>query len=356
MKSKDLKIIAVILAVALLFTVIASNAVSVASIVFLAKNEIEAAPAAPQQQQQAQQQTQQPQQQQSTQTTPDANTSTTPDANTSTTPDANTSTTPDANTSTTPDANTSTTPDTNKPADADKGPAAAKKSDKEVLDIYTTLLNKAKKDKPAYKKVEYQELPSDANSRIISKGSGLVGTLLNLVDTLGIMTDKATAEADPEIVEKGSDMKWFPVYKCEKGCYLTDTSAIRETKYEDLGNGKARVTIVLKDEQNPEPMAEGASTSPSKTGAMFAPLSKADIDETVNGGVVKAVIVGVTYSLTYHDCTAIVEYDTKTNQIIKLEQYMNVAISGGGKIFGVSEIKIDKQELVNTMVITDFQY
>ena len=40
MKSKDLKIIAVILAVSLVFTVIASNAVSVASIVFLAKNEI----------------------------------------------------------------------------------------------------------------------------------------------------------------------------------------------------------------------------------------------------------------------------------------------------------------------------
>ena len=64
----------------------------------------------------------------------------------------------------------------------------------------------------------------------------------------------------------------------------------------------------------------------------------------------------VTYSLTYHDCTAIVEYDTKTNQIIKLEQYMNVSIQGGGKILGVSEIQIDKQELINTMVATDFKY
>jgi hypothetical protein len=35
---------------------------------------------------------------------------------------------------------------------------------------------------------------------------------------------------------------------------------------------------------------------------------------------------------------------------------MNVAIQGGGKIFGVSEIKIDKQELFNTMIISDFQY
>ena len=170
------------------------------------------------------------------------------------------------------------------------------------------------------------------------------------------LTTKEEAEADPEIVEKGGDMRWFPVYKCEKGCYLTDVNAIKSTKYEDLGNGKARITIVLKDESNPEPMAEGASSSPSYTGAMFSPLSKADIDNTINGGVVQKVIKNVTYSLVYHDCKAVVEYDTNTNQIIRLEQYMNVAIQGGGKIFGVSEIKIDKQELFNTMIISDFQY
>ncbi|MBE6799994.1 MAG: hypothetical protein E7529_02175 [Ruminococcaceae bacterium] len=345
MKGKDLKIIAVILAVALVFTVLASNAVSVASIVFLAKNELQAAPAGqqtqqqaqPQQQQQAQPQQQQQQAQQSVETTAPAGNS------------GSTATTPSGNS-----GSTATTPDANKPADS--GATAEKKTDKEVLEIYTTVMNKAKKDKPGYKKVEYQELPSDAQNRVISKGGNLVGTLLDLVDQLDLMTSKEAAEADPEIVEKGSDMRWFPVYKCEKGCYLTDVNAIESTKYEDLGNGKARITIELKDENNPEPMAEGASTSPSNTGAMFSPLSKADIDETINGGVVSAVITGVTYNLTYHDCKAVVEYDTKTNQIIKLEQYMNVAIQGGGKIFFVSEIQIDKQELFNTMVITDFKY
>lgn len=361
MKNSELKIIAIILCVAIVFTVLASNAVSVASIIFMTKNDIAGTSSTATQTDGG------------TATTPGGSTSTTPGGSTSTTPGGSTSTTPDASTgstggtSTTPDASTgstgstggtSTTPDADKGSAStdDKTSTSATKTDKEVLEIYTNLMNKAKADKPGFKKVEYQELPSDANSRVISKGSGLVGTLLDLVDTLGIMTDKATAEAEPDVVEKGGDMRWFPVYKCEKGCYLTDTSAIKETKYEDLGNGKARITIVLKDEDNPEPMAEGASTSPSKTGAMFSPLSKADIDETINGGVVKAVIVGVTYSLTYHDCTAIVEYDTKTNQIIKLEQYMDVAIQGGGKIFGISEIKIDKQELLNTMVIYDLEY
>ena len=347
MKSKDLKIIAVILAVALVFTVLASNAVSVASIVFLAKNDIQSAPA--QQQQQAQPQ----QQQQSSNVTPGGNTSTTPDA-TQPSGDNGASTTPDA-TQPSGDNGSNATPDANKPAD-NGGSTAAKKTDKEVLEIYTKLMNKAKADKPGYKKVEYQELPSDAQNRVISKGEGLVGVLLNLVDSLELMKSKEAAEADPEIVEKGSDMRWFPVYKCEKGCYLTDVSAIESTKYEDLGNGKARITIELKDEANPEPMAEGASTSPSKTGAMFSPLSKADIDNTINGGAVSKVIKNVTYNLTYHDCKAIVEYDTKTNEIIKLEQYMNVAIQGGGNVILMGDIQIDKQELFNTMIITDFKY
>ncbi len=349
MKSKDLKIIAVILAVALVFTVLASNAVSVASIVFLAKNDIQSAPAQQQQQQaqpqqQQSQQSQQPQQQQQAQQSVETTAPSGDNSSNATTPDNN-------------GGSNATTPDANKPADNNGGATAAKKTDKEVLEIYTTVMNKAKKDKPGYKKVEYQELPGDAANRQISKGANFVDTLLNLVtNTLDLLTTKEEAEASPEIVEKGSDMRWFPVYKCGKGCYLTDVNAIESTKYEDLGNGKARITIELKDENNPEPMAEGASTSPSNTGAMFSPLSKADIDNTINGGVVQAVIKDVTYNLTYHDCKAVVEYDTKTNEIIKLEQYMNVAIQGGGKIFGVSEIKIDKQELFNTMVITDFKY
>ena len=346
MKSKDLKIIAVILAVALVFTVLASNAVSVASIVFLAKNEIAGAPAGEQVQQQGQQaqqqqQSQQPVQQQQSQQTVETTAPADNSGSTSTTPENN-------------GGSTATIPDANKPAD-NSGATAAKKTDKEVLEIYTTLMNKAKKDKPGYKKVEYQELPSDAQNRVIPEGSNLVGTLLDLVDQLDLLTTKEAAEADPEIVEKGGDMRWFPVYKCEKGCYLTDVNAIESTSYEDLGNGKARITIELKDEQNPEPMAEGATSSPSNVGAMFSPLSKADIDNTLNGGVVSAVVKDITYSLTYHDCKAIVEYDTKTNEIIKLEQYMDVAIKADAKVL-FSKINIEKQELFNTMIITDFKY
>ena len=345
MKSSDLKVVAIILSIALFFTIITSNAVSIASVVILAKGGSGTTVV-----------------QDGTATTPGGTTSTTPGGTVSTTPGGTTSTTPGGTTSTTPGGTTqttpggtATTPDANKP-DGDNKPAGQTKSAKECLEIYTKVMNKAKADKPAYTKVEYQELPSDANSRVISEGSGLVGTLLNLVDSLGIMTSKEAAEADPEVKEAGSDMRWFPVYKCEKGCYLTDVSAIKSYKYEDLGNDQAKVTIVLNDEKNPEPMAEGASSSPSNTGAMFSPLAKADIDNTINGGAVSAVIKNVTFSLTYHDCTAIIVYNTKTNELISVEQYMNVAIQGAGKIAGIKQITIDRQELINTVRITDFKY
>lgn len=343
MSNKNIKVIAIIATIVLVFTLITSNAVSVASVIFLAKGTTQTGTVA--------------------NTNNDANVSA--DNNGTQNSAGNSGNTGATKAPAGDSGNTGATQAPSGNTDATQAPSgnggstatAQTKTDAEVLEIYTTLMNKAKADKPGYKKVEYQELPGDAANRQISKGEGLVGVLLTLVtDTLDLLTTKEEAEADPEIVEKGGDMRWFPVYKCEKGCYLTDVNAIESTKYEDLGNGKARITIVLKDENNPEPMAEGATTSPSNTGAMFSPLSKADIDNTINGGAVQAVIKNVTYSLVYHDCKAVVEYDTNTNQIIRLEQYMNVAIQGGGKLVLLGEIKIDKQELFNTMIISDFKY
>lgn len=215
-------------------------------------------------------------------------------------------------------------------------------------------MDKAKSEKPGFTKLEYQTLPSGPNERVVSEGANLVGTLLNLVDSLGIMTTEDKAQ--PEVHAKGDDTKWFPVYQGQKGCYLTDANAIQDYSYEELSNGNVKITIVLKAEQNPEPISNGMSVPPSNTGCMFSPIAKKDIDNTINGGAVQAVVKNVNYSLNYHDCKAILEYNPKNNQIVKLEQYMNVAISGGGKIFGLKQITIDKQELYNTLIITDFKY
>ncbi len=368
MKSSDLKVVAIILAIALFFTIVTSNAVSIASVVLLAKGGISGLTSGT-----ADEGTQTPagDNNSSSTGTPAGNNSSstqTPADNSGTstqTPADNSGT----STQTPADNGNEQKPADNgneqKPADNGNGqkPAdngneqkpAAQKSAKEVLDIYTKVMTKAKTDKPAYTKVEWQELPDDANSRVVSEGANLVGTLLNLVNSLGIMTDKAKAEANPEIKEAGSDMRWFPVYKNSKGCYLTDTNLIKEYNYQQNGD-VATITIVLKDELNPEPMGDGTETYVSAHGAMFGPLAKKDIDDTINGGAVQKVIQNVTYSLTYHDCTAILEYNTKTNEIVNLTQYMRVCISGAGKIFGIKQITIDKQELIDTMICKDFKY
>ena len=345
MKNSDMKAVAIILAIALFFTIVTSNAVSIASVIMLVKGNGTVAASSGDAQQGTQQQGTTPSQQQQ------GGTSSQQQGGTS----SQQGTTPSQQGTDTPTQPQGGSDTPAQPQGGNDTPAAPSKTAAEVLQIYTDVMNKAKTDKPAYTKVEYQQLPSDANSRVISEGSGLVGTLLNLVDTLGIMTSKETAEASPEVKEAGSDMKWFPVCKENKGCYLTDASKIDSYDYKENGD-IATITIVLKEEQNPEPMNEYDETYISDTGAMFSPLSKKDIDETLNGGTVQAVIKNVQYNLTYHDCTAILEYNTKTNEIVSITQYMNVAIQGSGKILGVKQITIDRQELINTMICKDFTY
>ncbi len=356
MKSSDLKVVAIILAIALFFTIVTSNAVSIASVVLLAKGGTA--------------QTGGSQQGGSTQggSTQGGDTQTggsqqggssqggsqQGDAQTGDFSRAVSDQGGDAQTGGSSQGGDKQTGGSSQGGSQQGGSQSAKKSAAEVLKAYTVVMDKAKSEKPGFTKLEYQTLPSGPNERVVSEGANLVGTLLNLVDSLGIMTTEDKAQ--PEVHAKGDDTKWFPVYQGQKGCYLTDANAIQDYSYEELSNGNVKITIVLKAEQNPEPISNGMSVPPSNTGCMFSPIAKKDIDNTINGGAVQAVVKNVNYSLNYHDCKAILEYNPKNNQIVKLEQYMNVAISGGGKIFGLKQITIDKQELYNTLIITDFKY
>lgn len=222
----------------------------------------------------------------------------------------------------------------------------------EILAAYTAVMNKAKDDKPAFKKIEYQELPDDANSRVITEGKTLVKTVLPIAENFMTTKDKATS--NPEVREKGNNMRWFPIYKSPKGCVLTDVSAIKSASAKELPNGNYQLTIYLNSEKNPEPVADGASVSPSKTGGMFSPLSKAEIDKELNGDFVSKVIKNIVYDLTYHDCKAVLTYNPKTNQVVELDQLSYVTIVGSGKVLGMGFGV--KQELVNTMKIYDVQY
>lgn len=308
MKSSELKIIAVILAVALVFTVIASNAVSVASIVFLAKNDISGASTEAQVQQPAQQQ-------QSTVTTPGGSTSTTPGGSTSTTPGGSTSTTPDQGTATTPDANTntdagtSTTPDANKPAD-NSGSAEAWDKAKTFNFYKDAAHNLATKGNAGYDKIEWQVLE---NLQVGSVGSILQPVIDNFMTT--------KEEAEVQVQAKGSDdaKNRFP------DCTLTDLSKVVSAEKKDLANGNYEITIIMADEDTP--MNEESSFLAKVTSSV---LFWEDIERTIKEdvGVVKAIN---SRSVNYKGYKITAEM-TKDGKFVKLGHYATVDIKANATI------------------------
>lgn len=304
MKGKDLKIIAVILAVALVFTVLASNAVSVASIVFLAKNELEAAPAAPQQQQQAQPQQQQqaqPQQQQQAQQSVET---TAPAA------DNGAATTPDATQPAGDNGAANTTPDANKPAD-DKGSAPAAWDKAKVYNFYKDAAHgMATKGSAGYDKIEWQVIE---NLKV-----GSVGALLQpFIDMF--MTTKE--EAEVQVQAKGSDdaKNRFP------DCTLTDLSKVVSAEKKDLANGNYEITIIMADEDTP--MNEASSFLAKVTSSV---LFWEDIEETIKNDVpIVSAINSRSVNYTGYKITAEM---TKDGKFVSLGHYATVIINANAKI------------------------
>ncbi len=304
MKSKDLKIIAVILAVALVFTVLASNAVSVASIVFLAKNEIAAAPAV----QQGQQSQQPQQQQQSAVVTPGNSSSTTPDA-TQPSGDNGASTTPGA-TQPAGDNSANATPDANKPAD--NGGSTADAWDKaKVYNFYKDAAhNLATKGNAGYDKIEWQVLE---NLQVGSVG----GILQPVIDSF--MTTKE--EAEVQVQAKGSDdaKNRFP------DCTLTDMSKVASATKKDLANGNYEITIIMVDEDTP--MNEESSFLAKVTSSV---LFWEDIEETIKNDV--PVVSAINSRSVNYKGYKITAEMTKDGKFVSLGHYATVDIKANAKI------------------------
>ncbi len=251
MKSSDLKVIAIILSVALLFTIITSNAVSIASVVMLAKGGSGA--------------TQQVQQSATgnggTATTPDASagtnnggTATTPDANagtnnggTATTPDANagtnnggTATTPDANAGTNNGGTATNNGGTANNGAANNGGASGDKqmSKTEILDIYRNAAKQVKSGKAGFSRKTWQKVQSID----LGAASAVVQPIIEK-----FMTTEEEAEVRTYAAKDAKEK--MPVSTFTDGDVK---SATVETK----GNNYV-VTIIMNDEQSP---AKGGAT------------------------------------------------------------------------------------------------
>lgn len=213
----------------------------------------------------------------------------------------------------------------------------------EILELYTEAMNKAKSGKPAYHKVEYQEITEK------NFDGKAVNTVLSLASKFMTTPEKATK--NPEIHEKGADTTYFPVYEGSAGCLIAPEKAeeaIESASCKELGDGNYEIVITLNEETDPEPLE-------SYHGQMFSPISRKVID----GELEKLSVVKTEYySILYHDCTATLVVNPETLEIVSLYQRMYCLITAKGAIdMGIIHFDIDgNATLQNTLQITDFQY
>lgn len=243
MKNSDMKVIAIILSIALFFTIVTSNAVSIASVVFLAKGQTA---------------TEGTVGEEGTATTPDAGTATTPGGSTSTTPGGSTSSTADttapaANSGSTADttapagnSGSTATPDANQPAgDANKPAdnAGAEQWDKaKVFNFYKEASDKiTTKGIAGHTRKEWQEV----KALDLGAASSVLKPILE-----GFMKTEDQAEAKTS--DKGTEDAMRRMAPCG-----ADMSFVKSATKEDLPNGNYKITIVMNDEDTPKKGSKG---------------------------------------------------------------------------------------------------
>ena len=235
------------------------------------------------------------------------------------------------------------------PAETNTNDSSIPQGNEAILAKYSELMNDAKAKSVGYKKIEWQAIPEE-KAQFEGKAFGKILPIAS-----NFFKSEADAKAEPEIKEKGADMEWFPIYHNEKGCMLTDVSAIENATCTELPDGNVKIVIELKDEYNSEPPVD-APTCDSYVGSMFTPIQFAEVRNTLeNDPTVKFIVKNVDFDLTYYDCVAELTYNPETNQIVQLDQFMHLIINiKDGSIVGMSAK--GKAVLDNYMYISDFVY
>ena len=159
----------------------------------------------------------------------------------------------------------------------------------------------------SYQKQEWQEL---TNLQL--------GALSSIIEGIakGFVTSKDKAE-----LQQRTDPENIPPHDAVKGCLLTDANFIKSANYADNGDGTATITIVLNDEQDPEPLV-------SNTGKIFPCMSRNEILEKLAD--IKAITVN-SFVLTYNNCTVKMTFNTATNQMTSMDYTMPVNIAAEAK-------------------------
>ena len=295
MKNADMKVIAIILSIALVFTIIMSNAVSVASIVYLAFGDKTEATG---------EQTAQPGQQTNTVVNPG---STVTDNGGTTTDNAGTTTNTDSNsTSTNNGGSTSTALSA-----IEKDPLGAfQKASKEIN----------QKAVAGYTKKGWQAVEGELQ---LSKFGFLSGTLTNLIK--GFMTEESAAEE--KINAKGSDdaKNRMPIGDVSKS-YVKSATAKKD-------GDNYIVTIVMNDQVNPSYSDKDGLVKVSKE---FLDIK--DVQDTVkNDATVSKVVSKLDGTINYQAYTITAKMNAK-GQFIDITHYCVGDIKADLTAVGVGDL------------------
>ena len=341
MKASDLKVVAIILAIALFFTIVTSNAVSIASVVMLAKGGVGGGSTAAQGDAAGDQQGTTPSG--STSTTPSGSTSTTPSGSTSTTPSGSTSTTPSGSTSTTPsDSGTSSTPtggndtpadkpadkpadsgNTDKPADqpADKPadqPAADEWDTAKCFNFYKTACdNICNTGAAGHTRKEWQDL----KALNLGAASSLLEGVLK-----GFMTSEA--DAGESVSDKGDDKAKDRMAPCR-----STLDYVQSATKEDLPNGNYKITIVMKDENTPAKGSAGIASM--STGILYME----DVQDTVvNDSTVSKIVKSLDKGEIIYKAYTITAEMTKDGKFVSIDHVTTGELSATATVKLIGQI------------------
>jgi hypothetical protein len=174
-----------------------------------------------------------------------------------------------------------------------------------ILEKYTAVMNKAKRERPSFSKIQYQDAP-----KTLREADGLATKILEPFIGL-LFTAEKDARKNPY---NGNDPDEFPVVKSAKGCYITDARRVKSATAQRLPNGLVRLTIILIDQENAQPY--WAAGEANGIGGMFDLARKEDFDAALQS----MPIENPQYALHYYDCTAALEYDAENERAVRLDQ------------------------------------
>ena len=239
-------------------------------------------------------------------TTQAPTTTKTPDTTTTTETPETTTASDEASTTTTTTKPTTTEPLTDSPAMI--------KEKKAVLNTYKKVVNTANSIKPGFTKVQYRTMDKDDSAKLI------LGSVEK--NYPGYFISQGDAEAAPIVSAKFSDMSLFLIENGDYACLLSDknaSEAIRKVEKTAQSDGSTKITIVLRDEENPAVTPADQKIPESYTSSMFPVVDKESIKEKLVAR--QGMLTSITdVNLLYHDCTLEITYMPKTGKVVSVTQ------------------------------------